>query len=105
MTATIERQRPDGDPGVAAPPGRGGLTPETLDTLESIERRLLWLSTQIIHHANNVRPNPDKSKVGGHQASSASVATILTALYFGILGFAFLWLRKIAAKRGLLRAK
>ena len=64
---------------------QGGLTPETLATLESIERRLLWLSTQIIHHANNVRPNPDKSKVGGHQASSASVVTILTALYFAFL--------------------
>ncbi len=70
---------------VASPPDQGGLTPETLATLESIERRLLWLSTQIIHHANNVRPNPDKSKVGGHQASSASVATILTALYFSFL--------------------
>ena len=82
MSATIER--PTGQV-VAAPPDQGGLTPETLATLESIERRLLWLSTQIIHHANNVRPNPDKSKVGGHQASSASVATILTALYFAFL--------------------
>ena len=71
MSATIER--PAGDAMVASPPDQGGLTPETLATLESIERRLLWLSTQIIHHANNVRPNPDKSKVGGHQASSASV--------------------------------
>ena len=73
MSATIER--PASDAMVASPPDQGGLTPETLATLESIERRLLWLSTQIIHHANNVRPNPDKSKVGGHQASSASVAT------------------------------
>src|SRR5215210_3521361 len=83
MSATIER--PASDARVASPPDRGGLTRETLGTLESIERRLLWLSTQIIHHANNVRPNPDKSKVGGHQASSASVATILTALYFSFL--------------------
>ena len=83
MSATIER--PASDAMVASPPDQGGLTPETLATLESIERRLLWLSTQIIHHANNVRPNPDKSKVGGHQASSASVATILTALYFSFL--------------------
>ena len=73
MSATIER--PASGALVASPPDQGGLTPETLATLESIERRLLWLSTQIIHHANNVRPNPDKSKVGGHQASSASVAT------------------------------
>jgi pyruvate dehydrogenase E1 component len=80
MSATIER--PPIGTAVASPPEQGGLDPESLATLESIERRLLWLSTQIIHHANNVRPNPDKSKVGGHQASSASVATILTALYF-----------------------
>src|SRR3954463_5963171 len=83
MTATIER--PAGGASVADPPRGGGLDPETLATLEAIERRLLWLSTQIIHHANNVRPNPDKSKVGGHQASSASVVTILTALYFHFL--------------------
>ena len=83
MSATIER--PTGGAAVASPPRQGGLAPETLAILESIERRLLWLSTQIIHHANNVRPNPDKSKVGGHQASSASVATILTALYFAFL--------------------
>lgn len=59
---------------------------DTSDTsiplLERIERRLLWLSTLMIHHANNVRPNPDKSKIGGHQASAASAATIITALYF-----------------------
>src|SRR4051795_8612447 len=83
MSATIER--PAGGASVADPPRGGGLDPETLATLEAIERRLLWLSTQIIHHANNVRPNPDKSKVGGHQASSASVVTILTALYFSFL--------------------
>ncbi len=57
--------------------------PDNLDTLREIERRILWLSTLMIHHANNVRRNPDKpTKVGGHQASSASVVTILTALYF-----------------------
>ena len=83
MSTTIERAI--GDITVAAPPERGGLAPDELATLESIERRLLWLSTQIIHHANNVRPNPEKSKIGGHQASSASVVTILTALYFSFL--------------------
>src|SRR4051812_17232172 len=63
-----------------------GLTPDQLSTLHEIEQRILWLSTMIVHHANNVRPNPDKpTKVGGHQASSASVATILTALYFSFL--------------------
>ncbi len=63
----------------------GPIGPADLATLEEIERRVLWLSTLIVHHANNVRPNTDKSKVGGHQASSASVVTILTALYFHFL--------------------
>src|SRR6476661_7431080 len=61
------------------------LSPEDLAVLEAIERRVLWLATNIVHHANNVRPNPDKSKVGGHQASSASMVSILTALYFYFL--------------------
>ncbi|MFZ4664724.1 MAG: 1-deoxy-D-xylulose-5-phosphate synthase N-terminal domain-containing protein, partial [Caldilineaceae bacterium] len=61
------------------------INPETLALLDTIQRRILWLATNIIHHANNVRPNPDGVKVGGHQASSASVVTILTALYFHYL--------------------
>ncbi|MBN9386942.1 MAG: pyruvate dehydrogenase [Chloroflexi bacterium] len=61
------------------------LSSEDLATLESIQRRVLWLATNIVHHANNVRPNPDKSKIGGHQASSASMVSILTALYFYFL--------------------
>ena len=56
-------------------------TANNVATLERIEQRLLWLSTLMIHHANNVRPNPDKSKIGGHQASAASSASIITALY------------------------
>ncbi len=63
-----------------------GLTPEQMASLQEIERRILWLSTLTVHHANNVRENPDKpTKVGGHQASSASVVSILTALYFHFL--------------------
>ena len=58
------------------------IEPERLATLESIQRRLLWLSTAIIDYANHERPNLDGLKVGGHQASSSSVITILTALYF-----------------------
>lgn len=52
------------------------------DTLESIEQRVLWLSTAIIHHANRVRPNPSGLKVGGHQASCASIVSIMTTLWF-----------------------
>ena len=56
-----------------------------LACLEALERKALWLSTWMIHHANHVRTSRDGLKVGGHQASSASVATILTALYFDVL--------------------
>ena len=58
---------------------------DELAVLDSIQRRVLWLATAIVHHANNVRPNPDHTKVGGHQASSASIVSILTALYFKYL--------------------
>lgn len=54
-------------------------------TLQAIGRRVLWLATNIVHHANVVRPNVDGMKVGGHQSSSASVVTLLTALYFDFL--------------------
>src|SRR5260370_38524145 len=54
----------------------------SLDALDEIERQVLWLSTAIVHHANWVRPNPSGLKVGGHQASSASMVTIMTALWF-----------------------
>jgi len=53
--------------------------------LEIIEQRLLWLSHWMIHHANHVRPKADAIKIGGHQASSASMVSILTALYFSAL--------------------
>lgn len=55
---------------------------DALPILRSIERKLLWLSTWMVHHANAVRPNADGTKVGGHQPSSASVASLVTALYF-----------------------
>ena len=54
----------------------------SLDTLAEIERQVLWLSTAIVHHANRVRPNPGGLKVGGHQASSASMVSIMTSLWF-----------------------
>jgi pyruvate dehydrogenase E1 component len=53
--------------------------------LRQIERKLLWLSAWMIHNANHIRPNRDGLKVGGHQASCASVISIMTALYFEIL--------------------
>lgn len=50
--------------------------------LQDIEARVLWLSTSMIHHANRIRPNSSGLKVGGHQASSASMVTIMTSLWF-----------------------
>ncbi len=55
--------------------------PETT-VLAAVERRVLWLATAIVHHANRVRSDPSGLKVGGHQASSASMATIMTELWF-----------------------
>ncbi len=65
---------------IQSPPQAGAL-----DVLGEIERQVLWLSTAIIDHANRVRPNPGGMKVGGHQASSASMVSIMTALWFGHL--------------------
>ncbi|HEY7620360.1 MAG TPA: pyruvate dehydrogenase [Solirubrobacteraceae bacterium] len=56
-----------------------------LDALDAIQRRVLWLATAIVHHANRVRPNPSGIKVGGHQASSASMVSLMTALWFAHL--------------------
>ena len=58
---------------------------ETIEMLRVLEKKVLWLSSYMIHHANHERENTDGVKVGGHQASSASLATIMTALYFHIL--------------------
>jgi pyruvate dehydrogenase E1 component len=58
------------------------LRTDDLRCLAEIERRVLWLSTAMIHHANRVRPNPSGLKVGGHQASCASMVSIMTSLWF-----------------------
>jgi pyruvate dehydrogenase E1 component len=56
-----------------------------LPFLAELERKVLWLSTFMIHNANHLRASEDGLKIGGHQASSASLSTILTALYFAVL--------------------
>jgi pyruvate dehydrogenase E1 component len=53
-----------------------------LETLAAVQDRVLWLATSIVHHANKVRTTPSGVKVGGHQASSASMVSIMTALWF-----------------------
>lgn len=50
--------------------------------LHELAQRVLWLSTSMIHHANRIRPNPTGLKVGGHQASCASMVSIMTSLWF-----------------------
>ncbi|WP_405640995.1 transketolase-like TK C-terminal-containing protein [Streptomyces uncialis] len=66
-TAAETRRRPATDP---------------LAALDEVEDRVLWLASAIVDHANRVRPNPSGLKVGGHQASSASMVSIMTALWF-----------------------
>ena len=56
-----------------------------LPLLAELEKKILWLSSWTIHNANHLRDSDDGMKVGGHQASSASLATIMTALYLAVL--------------------
>jgi pyruvate dehydrogenase E1 component len=55
-----------------------------LVALDRVQQRVLWLATRIIDHANHGRPSGEV-KVGGHQASSASMVSIMTSLWFGHL--------------------
>jgi pyruvate dehydrogenase E1 component len=68
---------------ISAPP-KEGLT-LSLDTLDAVQRRVLWLAVSMVHHANRVREVASGVKVGGHQASSASMVSMMTALYFAHL--------------------
>jgi pyruvate dehydrogenase E1 component len=63
----------------------GSTASDDLARLAALERKVLWLASWTIHHANHLRESTDGLKVGGHQASSASLATIMTALYFAVL--------------------
>ena len=58
---------------------------DDIDILRELEKKVLWLASWTIHNANHLRENTDGVKVGGHQASSASLATIMTALYLDVL--------------------
>ena len=57
----------------------------SVETIEEIEQRVLWLAVRMVDHANHERPDAGGIKVGGHQASSASMVSIMTALWFGHL--------------------
>jgi pyruvate dehydrogenase E1 component len=82
------------DPSALRPstPGRGAAfvpseSSAALDVeiLERIARRVLWLAVRMVDYANHGRPKPDRLKVGGHQASSASIVSVITALWCGFL--------------------
>ena len=66
-------------------PQGGTARPVEPAMLAELEKKVLWLSSWIIHNANHIRENADGLKIGGHQASSASLVTIMTALYFAVL--------------------
>ena len=53
--------------------------------IKEIEKKILWLSCWMIHNANHIRENDDGIKVGGHQASCASMVSMMVALYFNFL--------------------
>lgn len=74
----LDRPRLHADAAPAVPP-------ETVALLKDLERKALWLSCWMIHHANHVRPSRGSLKVGGHQASCASSVTALSALYLNVL--------------------
>lgn len=58
---------------------------EDLALIRAVEDKVRWLATWTIHHANHIRPNRDGVKVGGHQASCASMTTLMTTLYCKVL--------------------
>ena len=70
-------------PDIRRAPGRSFATVD-VRLVESVQRRVLWLATRMIDHANRGRPS-DEVKVGGHQASSASAVSVMSALYLAHL--------------------
>lgn len=67
-------------------PSQSSLSEESeIATLRELEQQILWLSAWTIHNANHLRESRDGLKVGGHQASCASMTTLMAALYFSVL--------------------
>ncbi len=58
---------------------------QSLETLREVAQRVRWLATAIVDAANRGRPNESGVKVGGHQASSASMVEIMVSLWFSEL--------------------
>jgi pyruvate dehydrogenase E1 component len=68
-----------------AQPARPPISLSDLAALRQVERKVAWLAAWTIHHANHLRGDRGGLKVGGHQASCASIVTLMTALYFHAL--------------------
>ena len=49
-------------------------TPDNLAVLRELERKVLWLASWIIHHANHIRENVDGLKVGAHEVEVTEAA-------------------------------
>ncbi|MEP0392983.1 MAG: transketolase [Erythrobacter sp.] len=58
---------------------------DSISNIELLDERLRWLSSWMVHNANNIREKRDGLKVGGHQASCSSMTAIMAALYFHAL--------------------
>jgi pyruvate dehydrogenase E1 component len=61
------------------------LSDDRIRNLELLDERLRWLSSWTVHNANHIREKTDGMKVGGHQASCASMSSIMSVLYFHAL--------------------
>ena len=61
------------------------MTDSRITSLETLNQRLRWLSSWTIHNANHLRDSRDGLKVGGHQASCASMTAIMAVLWFHAL--------------------
>ena len=70
---------------ISPSPTSTSISAADFEILRQLEKKVLWLSSWMIHNANHLRDNRDGLKVGGHQASCASAATVMTALWFAIL--------------------
>ncbi len=81
----MAKAEPAGGPAAASGEAGGVIAPERLACLEALEKKILWLAAWTIHNANHLRDSRDGLKVGGHQASCASLVTLMTALYLDVL--------------------
>ncbi len=70
---------------ISPSPTSTNISAADFEILRQLEKKILWLASWMIHNANHLRDNRDGLKVGGHQASCASAATVMTALWFAIL--------------------